>query len=75
MSKIENPPAFPACRYRPGMTQLDWFAGQALAGLCANAAYLDVLPKTGEDSAAALSQVAYDIAAAMLTARKEKSGE
>ena len=37
MSEIENPPAFPrsyAADGHNGMSLRDWFAGQALAGLC-----------------------------------------
>lgn len=43
----DNPPAFPNSVQpdfqfaEPGMTLRDWFAGQALAGLCANSAMFD----------------------------------
>lgn len=39
MTAPENPPAFPVQDYGafqyPGMSQRDWFAGMALAGMCA----------------------------------------
>jgi hypothetical protein len=75
----ENPTAFP---FQPltlqgeptfpeyGMTLRDWFAGQALAGMSANAEYLDLLPKTGNSSEKALSEVCFNIADAMLAARQ-----
>lgn len=47
----------------PGMTLRDWFAGQALAGLC-NGAH-----GYGAENTAA---EAYSVADAMLAARKEK---
>jgi hypothetical protein len=81
MGKIENPPAFPVAPILPdvregsdGMTLRDWFAGQALAGLCANSAYLDLLPQTGRDSAVVLSEVAVNIADAMLATRQQERG-
>jgi hypothetical protein len=44
--------------------QRDWFAGQALAGIITNLPYLN------EDTALPASVIAYDIADAMLSARK-----
>ena len=74
MSKddVPNPPAFPTQNdfaYFYGMTLRDWFAGQALAGLCANAEYLDLLPKASPASEKALAEVVTSIADAMLRAR------
>lgn len=59
-----NPHAFPrSVGDHEGMTLLDWFAGQALAGLLANP-QRDLYP---EDLAAH----AYEVAVAMLYARKD----
>jgi len=58
-------PAFPAqdnCNSRyPGMTLRDWFAGQALAGICAHMGPIDCIPDT---------KLAYRVADAMIAARK-----
>ena len=69
MNDIENPPAFPTRDFDEGMSLRDWFAGQALAGLCANAEYLDLLPKASPASEKALAEVVTSIADAMLRAR------
>ena len=78
---VPNPPAFPSHAGDPemsdprnqiscgGMTLRDWFAGQALAGLCANAEYLDLLPKASPASEKALAEVVTSIADAMLRNR------
>lgn len=74
--KPENPPAFPTPdQYTPGgqpvmqgssgMTLRDWFAGQALAGMCAQ-------PTDGNANADA--RYAYHLADAML-AERAKQGE
>ena len=47
----------------PGMSLRDWFAGQALAGMCANRLYDDVLYVK-------MAREAYIAADAMLAARK-----
>ena len=63
-NKPENPPAFPY-QHNPahgGMSLLDWFAGQALAGLAAN-------PNV-DLPAYELSYDAFYIADAMLRARE-----
>jgi len=62
-----NPPAFPVAVpsdfqfVHEGMTLRDWFAGQALAGLCADCnAYLP--PRE-------MARASYDLADALLAAR------
>lgn len=78
----DNPPAFPmasanftadgsfySARSTPGMTLRDWFAGQALAGICT--------PIEGDDACAQwnhrmLANGAYAMADAMLRAREGK---
>ena len=76
MSGPQNPLAFPVATtshiHSEGMTLRDWFAGQALAGLCANAAYLDLLPKVSPASEKALAEVALSIADATLAARNKE---
>ena len=67
-------PAFPhpeQCRSdgivhwpQPGMSLRDWFAGQALAGICANSAW-------DENGWPARAKAAYDAADALLSARGE----
>lgn len=52
----------------PGMTLRDYFAGQALAGLCANPALIDSVGKTGSDW---LKRNSFLIADTMLEARNE----
>lgn len=47
----------------PGMTMRDWFAGQALAGICAN-------PNWQPTDVASVAQDAYAHADAMLAARE-----
>lgn len=51
-----------------GMTLRDWFAGQALAGICANAGWCDMLMAPG--MAEANAKAAYAYADAMIAARK-----
>jgi len=65
---VDNPPAFPALTSEDefsGMTMLDYFAGQALAGLLASSATYG--GKT--DNRAALAADAYAHASAMLAER------
>jgi hypothetical protein len=62
IERPDNPPAFPREGYNQlGMTLRDWFAGQALAGLCVT--FCD-----GE-TYKHVSQTAYRHADAMLAAR------
>lgn len=58
--------------YTPGMSLRDWFAGQALAGVlpvCKE----DTLGR-GQSKAQVFAQRAYEIADAMLAARKQEAG-
>lgn len=77
MSKQDGGPAFPGeyvskrldgnpneWRYFPGMTLRDWFAGQALAGMLAEASTVN--PYGNEYR---IAKQSYDIADAMLTER------
>ena len=73
---IENPTAFPCQEIRSGgfgiressdgMSLRDWFAGQALAGICAARTAQDVT----ERGCAEFADASYVIADAMLAARK-----
>lgn len=76
---MSNPQAFPHVEPRdpqfssgqPGMTLRDWFAGQALAGLCANHGTLDQLIGLGfTGSKDLLAECAYAHADAMLAERE-----
>lgn len=72
MSGPENPPAFPSgwpeAGYEPGygMTQRDWFAGQALAGLLANPVSFGAIMQGDPD---AISRACGTFADAMLAER------
>lgn len=50
-----------------GMAMRDWFAGQALAGICANSAWNDAFHAS---VFAPSAKAAYDMADAMIAARK-----
>lgn len=78
MRAPENPPAFPFVAYSKragseaiysdvtkGMTLRDWFAGQALIGLCAARGHTEIRESCG----AAFADAAYVMADAMLAAR------
>ena len=73
---MDNPQAFPHIQPRnpefsycdSGMTLLDYFAGQALAGFCAH-------PNGLEWPFDEMASDAYRIARAMLTARQENSND
>jgi len=55
-----------------GMSLRDWFAGQALAGMLANAEWMRFLARdAGNDAHARLATHSYGYADAMLAARKE----
>lgn len=78
MSETKDAPAFPVVAshtvYTHGMTLRDWFAGQALAGLCANSGGpVQAVSTTGwgfiNCNMGDVAGVAYDLADAMLAAR------
>jgi len=70
MSKLTNPPAFPACidngetvKYVPGMTLRDYFAAKAMQ---------EWLVETSEEiSVTQIANFSYEMADAMLKAREE----
>lgn len=68
MSAPENPQAFPTPSFRPSMTLRDWFAGQVLAGLMANAD-MPFAADYAEVQPAQIASAAYDLADAMLAER------
>lgn len=51
-----------------GMSLRDWFAGQALAGICANG-HTPWSPNVADIEDAEVARAAYDLADAMLAAR------
>lgn len=71
MNPTENPPAFPSglpnggTSRVQGMSLRDWFAGQALAGLCACPAVAKI------DGKSDIDVVAYLLADAMLSHRNK----
>jgi hypothetical protein len=75
--KLGPIPALTAAKVNaPGMTLRDWFAGQALVGMNASPALMEVV--TGPEAGAGrhndrLAAAAYSQADAMLRARKEPS--
>jgi hypothetical protein len=84
VSAAENPPAFPEpyCvgpnddlyPALPGMSLRDWFAGQALAGLCANESFLVEVGGIG-DPDEIVAAASYEFADAMLAARAKGNGD
>ena len=69
-------PAFPTCDHADGMSLRDYFAGQALLGLCGNPDYVKTVKEFTKNDARAgqamAARSAYRIADAMLTARGEE---
>ena len=67
----KDAPAFPVTAgqqvYTHGMTLRDWFAGQALAGMCGHPM---ALARTGAKDLSEDARLAYRIADAMLAARE-----
>jgi hypothetical protein len=62
-------PAFPSDRVgQVGMSLRDWFAGQALAGIMANAKLVTVLAKSKQDPASC----AYEMAEFMMAERDKQ---
>lgn len=72
MEDRNDAPAFPVTAgnqvYATGMTLRDWFAGQALAGICSNCDESGINGWAHSSKLAA--SVAYQFADAMLEARK-----
>jgi hypothetical protein len=75
MAQPENPPAFPSIEEHPsydmpmhhfGMSLRDWFAGQALAGMYANAYHRMV---DGDYRVVGFANDAFETADAMLAVR------
>lgn len=65
----EQEMAFPMDRYgNQGMTLRDWFAGQAMAGFCADP---EIQWSQGKKTEVNLAKLAYEVADAMLEARKK----
>ena len=61
---MDNPSAFPDDKWQNGMTLLDYFAGQALIGLCSNPGTASLTPEWN-------SEQAYLIAKTMLNVREK----
>jgi len=55
-------------RFQSGMTLRDWFAGQALSAIING--WIKIHPETGETWDDMIARVSFDIADAMLEARK-----
>lgn len=73
MSKPANPSAFPTSAINSGMSLRDYFAGQALAGLIANAETPDLLIGLGfKGSKDMTAECAYAHADAMLAHRERQ---
>lgn len=58
---------------RSGMSLRDYFAANALAGLCANSHWIANTQENHGDALTALSMVVYELADAMLRAREVKA--
>jgi hypothetical protein len=81
MAAPENPAAFPMTgegfgsnhynTWQAGMTLRDYFAGQALAGLMANAS-MPFAPDYAECEPSQIADASYEIADALLAARSTK---
>lgn len=74
---MDNPSAFPSVclgdpghpASNPGMTLRDYFAGQALAGLCANHEWLNNVSRAAESVTGTAAGSAFEFADAMLAKR------
>ena len=51
------------------LTMRDWFAGQAVSGLCSNTKWMENAPRGTGDCACAIARAAYEVAEALLKAR------
>ena len=80
---MDNPAAFPAPgdmgRVHTGMTLRDWFAGQALAGMCVSdsdqlRALVELAKQDGCTVSYIMAQVSYERADTMLLARQQEKG-
>ena len=78
----DNPPAFPHLEAHDpsfayvatGMTLRDWFAGQALAGLCANPSVMQSVAKLGpSEGAKVIATMVHDISNALLAEREKRN--
>ena len=58
--------------HAPGMSLRDWFAGQALAGMCANSEWVNDFNYS--NSIECTAERAYSMADAMLAARAKEPG-
>lgn len=75
-----NMPAFPSHaslgNLSIGMTLRDYFAGQALSGLCANESYIRAIAEDEElsdkDKPNKLAEICYELADAMLAQREKE---
>lgn len=73
---MDNPPAFPLVSdiigHCEGMTLRDWFAGQALVAIVTATSNGQHYPaREGQSLIEGMAQDAYELADAMLAARKE----
>ncbi len=75
VSAPDNPAAFPVSTIdgftQHGMTLRDWFAGQALAGYCANHGFMAELARKGLEPDEVIAAASFEMAAAMLATRTE----
>lgn len=72
-SESPNHPGYRDVYASPGMTLRDWFAGQALAGICANSTFLiETRADNWAEKVRLLADDAYTAADAMIAAREAK---
>jgi len=74
----DNPPAFPITPDHvgcgEGMTLRDWFAGQALAGFCANAEVMrSVVDVDADNAPSTVANLALAFADALLAEREKRN--